>query len=75
MNEMDGRYNMHNIAALLVALTFATAIILAAGCASEEEPAKPAEEVAKAEEAEKMSMGAKPEEGAKLSDTPVAGKK
>ncbi len=66
---------MSKIVDLLLAGTFATVIIVAAGCASKEEAAKPSEEAAKSPEAEKMPGGAKLEEGAKSPDTPVPEKK
>jgi hypothetical protein len=51
---------MHRFWVLFFGLIFASSIIMAAGCSKQEEPAKPAEEVAKAPEPEKISEGAKP---------------
>jgi outer membrane biosynthesis protein TonB len=62
---------MRKLIALFVALLFATSVIVAAGCAKKEEPAKPAAEPAKpaepakAPEPEKKPEAAKPAEPAK----------
>jgi hypothetical protein len=62
---------MRKLIALFVALLFATSMIVAAGCAKKEEPAKPAAEPAKpaepakAPEPEKKDETAKPAEPAK----------
>ena len=42
---------MRKLMTLLVALMFATSVIVAAGCAKKEEPAKPAEQAKPAEAA------------------------
>ena len=61
---------MRKLLTLLVCLLFATSVIVAAGCAKKEEPAKPAAELAKpaepakAAEPEKKSEEAKPAEKA-----------
>ena len=61
---------MRKLIALFVALLFATSVIVAAGCAKKEEPAKPAAEQAKpaepakAPEPEKKAEEAKPAEKA-----------
>ncbi len=61
---------MRKLIALFVALLFATSVIVAAGCAKKEEPAKPAEEAAKpaepakAPEPEKKAEEVKPAEKA-----------
>jgi hypothetical protein len=61
---------MRKLIALFVALLFATSVIVAAGCAKKEEPAKPAEEAAKpaepakAPEPEKKAEEVKPAEQA-----------
>ena len=61
---------MRKLIALFVALLFATSVIVAAGCAKKEEPAKPAEEAAKpaepakAPEPEKKAEEAQPAEKA-----------
>ena len=56
---------MKKLLTLLVCLLFATSVIVAAGCAKKEEPAKPAAEPAKAPEPEKKAEEAKPGEPAK----------
>jgi flagellar basal body L-ring protein FlgH len=67
------KYKMRKLLALFVAMLFATSMIVAAGCAKKEEPAKPAveqakpaepTEPAKAPEAEKKAEEAKPAEKA-----------
>jgi hypothetical protein len=50
---------------LLVALLFATSMIVVAGCSKKEEAPKPAAEAVKAPEAEKKAEEAKPAEAAK----------
>ncbi|MGD0624496.1 MAG: hypothetical protein ABSB32_07765 [Thermodesulfobacteriota bacterium] len=61
---------MRKLIALFVALLFATSVIVAAGCAKKEEPAKPAAEPAKvaepakAPEPEKKAEEVKPAEKA-----------
>ena len=61
---------MRKLIALFVCLLFATSLIVAAGCAKKEEPAKPAAgpakpaEPAKAPEPEKKAEEAKPAEKA-----------
>jgi len=61
---------MRKLIALFVALLFATSVIVAAGCAKKEEPAKPAAEQvkpaepAKAPEPEKKAEEVKPAEKA-----------
>lgn len=61
---------MRKLIALFVALLFATSVIVAAGCAKKEEPAKPAAESAKpaepakAPEPEKKAEEVKPAEKA-----------
>ena len=46
---------MRKLIALFVCLLFATSLVVAAGCAKKEEPAKPAAEPAKAPEPEKKA--------------------
>ena len=46
---------MRKLIALFVCLLFATSLMVAAGCAKKEEPAKPAAEPAKAPEPEKKA--------------------
>ncbi len=60
---------MRKLIALFVALLFATSVIVAAGCAKKEEPAKPAAEAVKPPEAEKKAEEAKPGEAAKPAET------
>lgn len=56
------------------ALILATSIVLVAGCSKKEKPVKPDEEMAKAPDAGKKAEHAKPEEAAKASETPAAGR-
>jgi hypothetical protein len=56
---------MRKLIALFVCLLFATSLIVAAGCAKKEEPAKPAAEPAKVAEPAKAPEPAKPAEPAK----------
>ena len=66
---------MRKLITLLVALMFAMSVIVAAGCAKKEEPAKPAEqakpaEAAKAPEPEKKAEEAKPAEAKPMEKAP-----
>jgi len=56
---------MRKLITLFIALLFATSMIVAAGCAKKEEPAKPAAEPAKVTEPAKAPEPAKPAEPAK----------
>lgn len=53
---------MRKLIALFVCLLFATSLMLAAGCAKKEEPAKPAAEAVKPPEPEKKAEEVKPGE-------------
>ena len=66
---------MGKLLSLLFVLMLATSIIVAAGCSSKEELAKPAEEVAKAPEPEKKAEEVRPEEKTNPSEAPAPGKK
>jgi hypothetical protein len=63
---------MRKLIALFVALLFATSMIVAAGCAKKEEPAKPAAEVAKPAEPAKAPEGEKKAEETKPAETAPA---
>lgn len=60
---------MKKMFALVVCLLFATSILVGAGCAKKEEPAKPAAEPAKPPEAVKPAEPEKKPEEAKPSET------
>ena len=65
---------MRRLIALFVCVLFATSLIVAAGCAKKEEPAKPAAEPAKVAEPAKAPEPEKKAEEAKPAETKPAEK-